>query len=72
MERTYKAITKNYQNLIETYLQEKCFIYDSEPQQKLFSAMRYSLLAGGKRLRPLLVLEFCRLCGRVYKIFTTE
>jgi len=26
-------------------------------------AMRYSLEAGGKRIRPALVLEFCRLCG---------
>ncbi len=26
-------------------------------------AMDYSLLAGGKRIRPLLVLESCRLCG---------
>lgn len=26
-------------------------------------AMRYSLLAGGKRIRPLLVLEFCRIAG---------
>ncbi len=25
--------------------------------------MRYSLLAGGKRIRPVLVLEFCRVCG---------
>ena len=25
--------------------------------------MRYSLLAGGKRIRPVLTLEFCRLCG---------
>ena len=25
--------------------------------------MRYSLLAGGKRIRPILVLEFCRICG---------
>ena len=25
--------------------------------------MRYSLLTGGKRLRPVLVLEACRLCG---------
>ena len=25
--------------------------------------MRYSLLAGGKRLRPVLLLEACRLCG---------
>lgn len=63
MEQKYKAITKQYQNQIEQYLDEQCFHYDNEPQQKLFSAMRYSLLAGGKRLRPLLVLEFCRLCG---------
>lgn len=63
MEQTYKNQTKSYQDRIENYLTEKCFIYDSQPQQKLFSSMRYSLLAGGKRLRPLLVLEFCRLCG---------
>ncbi len=63
MDRIYKEQTKAYQNAIEQYLEQKCFIYDSEPQQKLFSAMRYSLLAGGKRLRPLLVLEFCRVCG---------
>ena len=29
----------------------------------LAEAMRYSLLAGGKRIRPLLVLEFCRIAG---------
>ncbi len=32
-------------------------------QSDLFRAMRYSLLAGGKRLRPVLLLEFCGLCG---------
>ena len=26
--------------------------------------MRYSLLAGGKRIRPVLTLEFARLAGR--------
>ena len=30
---------------------------------RLEEAMRYSLLAGGKRLRPLLTLAFCRVCG---------
>ena len=30
---------------------------------KLFEAMDYSLLAGGKRLRPILALETCRLAG---------
>ena len=30
---------------------------------KLIEAMRYSLEAGGKRVRPMLVLEFNKLCG---------
>ncbi len=30
---------------------------------RLIESMRYSLLDGGKRIRPLLVLEFCGLCG---------
>ena len=34
-----------------------------EPQKKLFDSMRYSLLSGGKRLRPYLVYAFCTLCG---------
>ena len=29
----------------------------------LFDAMRYSALSGGKRIRPFLVLEFCRMFG---------
>ncbi len=29
----------------------------------LLQAMEYACAAGGKRLRPVLVLEFCRLCG---------
>ena len=29
----------------------------------LREAMQYSLLAGGKRIRPVLCLEFCRICG---------
>lgn len=29
----------------------------------LYDAMRYSALAGGKRIRPFLVMEFCRLFG---------
>ncbi|MGI6028136.1 MAG: polyprenyl synthetase family protein [Candidatus Heteroscillospira sp.] len=33
---------------------------------RLLEAMRYSLLAGGKRIRPMLVLEFCRVSGGNY------
>ena len=55
--------TKQYQQFIEAYLNDACFNYDDQPQQTLFSAMRYSLLAGGKRLRPIFVFDFCRMCG---------
>ena len=48
--------------MVEDYL-SRCFCYDGEPQQTLFEAMRYSLLAGGKRLRPILTLNFARACG---------
>lgn len=40
-----------------------CFAEEG-PQRKLLEAMRYSLLAGGKRVRPVLALKFCEaLCG---------
>lgn len=35
----------------------------SKPYHRLLESMRYSLTAGGKRLRPVLVLAFCRACG---------
>lgn len=52
---------QGYRERIERYLQA-CFLAD-EPQKTLFESMRYSLLAGGKRLRPILTLAFCDLCG---------
>lgn len=39
-----------------------CFTEEVE-QKAVLEAMRYSLLAGGKRLRPVLVLAFCEACG---------
>lgn len=56
-------LSSEYLSNIESYLNNSCFIYPREPQQTLFDAMRYSLLAGGKRLRPIFVLDFCRMCG---------
>ncbi len=32
-------------------------------QRKVAEAMTYSLSAGGKRIRPILTVEFCRVCG---------
>ena len=54
---------KEYKQKIEQAL-ESCFkAGEGLPQSGLAEAMRYSLLAGGKRIRPLLVLEFCRISG---------
>ena len=33
------------------------------PRADIYDAMNYSLLAGGKRVRPILTLETCRMCG---------
>ncbi|MBQ6431615.1 MAG: polyprenyl synthetase family protein [Oscillospiraceae bacterium] len=54
-------MTQKYLDKIEAYLRN-CFT-DDQPQKILFESMRYSLLAGGKRLRPTFVLAFCELCG---------
>ena len=51
-----------YVNIINTYLKTsigEC----SFGEDIVHNAMKYSLGIGGKRIRPVLVLEFCRLCG---------
>ncbi len=58
----YPEQLKTYSEAVEAYL-NNCFTEETLPQATLLRAMRYSLLAGGKRLRPALVLEFCRICG---------
>ena len=57
-EREYRQAA----DLVEGTL-KGCFL-ENVPQRELLDAMRYSLLAGGKRIRPVLVLKFCQaLCG---------
>ena len=63
MKMSFEEQNLQYVHAIEQYLNEQCFQYESEPQKILFSAMRYSLLAGGKRLRPIFVFDFCKMCG---------
>ena len=59
-EREYHAA----QALVEQEL-SVCFLTGG-PNKELLDAMRYSLLAGGKRVRPVLVLKFCEaLCGEM-------
>jgi len=50
-----------YLEAVEAYL-ERLFTAD-KPYGKLYEAIRYSLLSGGKRIRPVLTLEFARLGG---------
>ena len=56
-----------YRVYIEEYLKKYFDQFDAEPQKPLFESMAYSLLAGGKRLRPVLAFEFCRMCGADWK-----
>ena len=53
---------KEYKEAVDRAL-EGYFHAEDFPFAELAEAMRYSLLAGGKRIRPTLVLEFCRIAG---------
>ena len=74
MVRTYDKIatTAKHSSLdLKTYLKQQKDLVDraldlSLPinrPEKIYEAMRYSLLAGGKRLRPILCLATCELTG---------
>lgn len=49
---------KIIEDALNQYLPEK-----NNPQSIIYDSMRYSLLAGGKRLRPVLMLETGKMCG---------
>ncbi len=54
---------KEYKTIIDRAL-ERYFVRDeSDPLYGYAEAARYSLLAGGKRIRAMLLLEFCRISG---------
>ena len=58
---SYETQYAAYQQGIEGY---RAGLFPAEtPYKKLYEAIRYSLLAGGKRIRPVLTLEFARLGG---------
>ena len=59
--------TGEYRAYIEQFLADWYVRFHDLPQKQLFDAMEYSLLAGGKRLRPVFAFEFCRMCGRDWK-----
>ncbi|MDO4271323.1 MAG: polyprenyl synthetase family protein [Eubacteriales bacterium] len=49
--------------LIEPALERSLSGESGAGYDRIFEAAKYSALAGGKRLRPVIVLAFCRLCG---------
>ena len=53
---------ETYKYMIEAALSQ-WFSPQGDGADGLREAMRYSLLAGGKRIRPVLCLEFARVCG---------
>ncbi len=62
MREEYEKRLKEYVRLVNAELAK---IGSVKPvgSESVCEAMNYSLNAGGKRLRPVLALEFCRLCG---------
>lgn len=61
----FQVQMSEYTAAVEAFLEEQ--FKENLPQKQLFESMRYSLLAGGKRIRPILALEFCRASGGEWK-----
>lgn len=62
----FKEELKNYQNYIDEELDK--YFKDEDPYvQRLRESMRYSLLAGGKRIRPILMFATYRLFKEDYE-----
>ncbi len=59
--------SQEYRAYIEEYLKNLYAEWKNQPQKPLYEAMEYSLLAGGKRLRPIFAFDFCRMCGADWK-----
>jgi len=59
----FEKTIKDYELCINDALDAALPKGDNSRYALIFEAMRYSLMAGGKRIRPLLTLEFCRVCG---------
>ncbi len=63
----FEMQNREYREFVETYLKDIYRRHVDQPQKPLFEAMEYSLLAGGKRLRPIFALDFCRMSGGDWK-----
>ena len=57
MEQEFYRLQALVNDALESCFNQRC------DQSELLEAMRYSLLAGGKRIRPILLLAFCNSCS---------
>ena len=57
-----QAVLREDAALVEGYL-DTLYVSGGRCDKTLDESARYSLMAGGKRIRPALVLEFCRMLG---------
>ena len=62
-EKLFSARMAEYKSAVDKYLDACLLDTQRASYHKLTDSMHYSLTAGGKRLRAILVLEFCRICG---------
>ena len=64
MTEKNSEILKSYISQIENEISKNLTITaKNQPQSVIINAMKHSISAGGKRIRPVLVLEFCKMCG---------
>lgn len=54
---------ENYIKMVDEALSEY-LRHDDNPQKTIYEAMSYSLFAGGKRLRPVIMLMTAKMCGK--------
>jgi geranylgeranyl diphosphate synthase, type II len=62
--RSVRAYPDHLRSAVESYLEELRFVTSAPEATGLEQAMRYSLLAGGKRIRPVLALATASAIGR--------
>lgn len=54
-----KSRQKSVEDILLKYMPRNTSLYD----QVVYNAMKYSLMSGGKRIRPILMLEAYKICG---------
>ena len=65
--QNFESRSLEYRQYIEKYLSDFYSQFHDLPQKALFDSIEYSLLAGGKRLRPIFAFDFCRMAGGDWK-----